>query len=262
MLDIKTLVLYICLTGMNMEKIKVSARQAAVYGLAVVGFITLVMLGASLAVYMTRFAPRMADRIGAAAVSLSEIFVPASPTLSVVPTTPPVLLFGTPTITVPTPTPEPKKPAVSVPKAGDKTTGTYQIGGTAAPVLTGLPDLTVTIGAVGYLATSSAESFIATSTVPSGSRPAVTFTIKNVGSNATGPWRFSASIPAQTAYIYQSQLQQSLNPGDSIDYTLGFDQANAGYDRMISISANFDRAIAESNTDNNNASTKVTVIGS
>jgi hypothetical protein len=132
----------------------------------------------------------------------------------------------------------------------------------AAPSLFGFPDLVVSIKDIGYLATSSAESFVASSTVPFGSRPAVVFTIKNVGTNATGAWRFSASIPTQTAYIYQSQLQPPLNPGDSIDYTLGFDQANKGANKMISITANFDRTITESNPDNNSASTNITILGS
>ncbi len=251
---------------MNTPETNTSTRQAAINGLAVVGFVTLVALGISLAVYSARYVPTAVGRLGAAAVSLSRIFKSApEPTLSVVSTSSTTISFGTvASTTTPTPTTTPK-PVVTAPKttAGDKTNSTYPISGTTgAPILSGLPDLIVTIKAVGYLATTSAESFIASSTVPVGGRPAVTFTIKNSGTNTTGQWRFSASIPTQTAYIYQSQQQQSLNPGDSIDYTLGFDQANKGTDQMISISANFDRAFIELTTDNNNASAKITILGS
>jgi hypothetical protein len=90
---------------------------------------------------------------------------------------------------------------------------------------------------------------------------AVRFTIKNVGTNVTGQWRWSASIPTESAFIYQSQPQQSLAPGDRIEYTLGFDQAIRGFERTISVSANFDRTVAESNPNNNSASAKITVLG-
>ena len=99
-------------------------------------------------------------------------------------------------------------------------------------------------------------------TAPSGSRPAVVFTIKNIGTNVAGSWRWSASIPTQTSYLYQSLPQQALNPGDSIEYTLGFDQANKGSGQMISVTANFDRAVAESDANNNSASATLTILGS
>lgn len=238
------------------------ARQMAIYSLALVGFMALVALGIALAVYSSRFAPNVMSRLGAAAVSLSELFRSAEhSSLSVIPTASTTISFGGATTTkLSTSTPM-KMPVSKTP--GTKSNTTYQISGaTSTPALSGLPDFIVTINGVGYLATSSAESFIASSTVPTGSRPAVKFTIKNVGTNATGQWRFSASIPTQSAYIYQSQLQQSLNPGDSIEYTLGFDQPAGGSNQTISITANFDTTVAESNTLNNSASTKVTILGS
>lgn len=252
---------------MDTNEINTPTRQAVINSLAVVGFIALIALGVSLAIYSARYVPTAVDRLGAAAVSLSQIFTPAPhPSLSVVPNASTTISFGngnatsTNATTTQTKTPA-EKPVATIPTtSGTKTTGTYPINGKA--VLSGLPDLIVTINAVGYLATSSPDSFIPSATVPSGSRAAVTFTIKNIGTNATGAWRFSASIPTQTAYIYQSLPQQSLNPGDSIDYTLGFDQANKGRGQTISVSANFDHAVTESNPDNNSASATLTILGS
>ena len=244
-----------------------STRQTAINSLAVIGFIALIALGVSLAVSSARCVPGAIDRIGVAAVSLSQIFTPGpEPTITVVPTASTTIPFGNAT-TTPTSTPTKiptKKPVTTQPvTAGPTTSGTYPIdGSTGTPILSGLPDLVTSINAVGYLATTSAESFVASSTVPYGSRAAVTFTIKNVGTNATGAWRFSASIPTQSAYIYQSQLQQSLNPGDSIDYTLSFDQPNRGAGQMISVSANFDRVVIESNSNNNSAAASITILGS
>ena len=237
-------------------------RRATVNGLAVVGFVALVAAGMWLAVYATRFVPAVVNGAGEAAVYLGSLFTLApEPTLSVIstPVASTTIPFGNATSTPATSTPQ--KTVKSV--AGPETSGAYQIdGATSTPTLFGLPDLIVEITAVGYLGGASASSFIASSTVPAGARPAISFTIKNIGTNAIGPWRFSASIPTSTAYIYQSQLQQSLNPGDRIDYTLGFDQAISGTDKMISITANFDRAVGESNMNNNSDSTKVTIIGS
>ncbi len=246
------------------------SRQAAVHGLAITGFITLMLLGMWLAVYSARFVPSVVGRIGTAAVYLGSVFTPSpAASLSVVPTASTTIPFGTASSTISTNIPTTASPATAVPKpiipsAGAATTGTYLLDATTTPsaaTLSGLPDLVVKIDAVGYLATSSAESFVATSTVPTGSRPAVRFTIKNIGTNMTGAWRWSATIPAQTAYTYQSTPQQSLAPGDSIDYTMGFDQADTGADKIISITANFDNAIKESNSANDSASTTVTVLG-
>lgn len=249
---------------MNTDQPLTPARRAALNGLAVVGFVALVAGGIWLAIYSTRFVPRVVNGLGSAAVYLGSVFTPKNtPVLSVVPnpTASTTIPFGPPdrAATSTGTAPKPMTPGGKTP--GEKTSGTYPIGGTVnAPY--GLPDLTVRIQATGYLATTSADSFVASSTVPSGSRPAVKFTVENVGTNVAGAWHFSASIPTQSAFIFNSPIQQSLNPGDRIDYTLGFDQATAGSNKMISITANFDRAIGESNTNNNSASAQVTILGS
>ncbi len=240
-------------------------RAAAIHTLAVVGFVALIGAGMWLAVYSTRYVPGVVGRIGTAAVYLGSVLTPAPPaSLSVVPT--PVasttIPFGesSPTTTPKTASVEPKTIATT---AGQKTTTTTQISGAATPnALSGLPDLVVSIKTVGYLSSTSTDSFVASQTVPAGNRPAISFSIKNIGTNATGAWRFSASIPTTLTPIYQSVPQQSLNPGDYIDYTLGFDQANRGTDQVISVTANFDRAVTESNSNNNSASAKVTILGS
>jgi len=252
---------------MEQQENKEIIRKAAINGLAVVGFVALIAAGLSLAVYSVRFIPTVVNGIGSAAVYLGSVFSPASD-LSVVPTgqAPSTIYFGeasstTSTNTVPTVV-APTSPSNVTTAAGTKTDNIYQISGTTTPTLFGLPDLAINITEIGYLNSVSTDSFIASSTVPANGRPAVKFTIKNIGTNKTGQWRWSAVIPTQSFYIYQSQLQQSLLPGESIDYTLGFDQANKGADQPISITVNFDHAVGESNTNNNSASTKLTIIGS
>lgn len=245
-----------------------SARQTMLNSFAIIGFIALMVLGIWFAIYSTRFVPRAVDGIDSAAVYLGSLFVSSSePSLSVVPIASTAIPFedASPTPAVVSSTDAtastPIKPSPVAPTAGDKTSGVYQISGTGTPVLSGLPDLQATIDAVGYLTTSSTDSFVASQTVPAGSRAAVRFTIRNIGTNATGAWRWSASIPTTSNQIYQSATQQSLSPGDYIDYTLGFDQANRGAGQMISVSANFDNSVTESTTNNNNASATVTILG-
>lgn len=265
---------YVYITIMNMNQnpmVTDSNRQAAVSGLAVVGFIALVASGMWLAVYSARFVPSAVSRLGAAAVSLSEIFTPGpSSSLSVVPTASTTIPFGTATSTATSTTPAatttPSTSGTGTPvatKPGTATSGTYPLSGaTSTPTgLYGLPDLVVNITAAGYLATTSAESFVTANTVPAGSRPAVKFTIKNTGTNVTGSWNFSATIPTSTGYLYTSVPQQSLAPGDSIDYTLGFDQANRGSNQTITIKANASNAVTESSTINDSASVTLTILG-
>ncbi len=86
---------------------------------------------------------------------------------------------------------------------------------TAAPRATslyGLPDLAVTITSVNSL--SSVQG-----------RNVIQFTVVNSGTNvARSGWTFNASLPYQgSTYTYQSAAQQALYPGDSIAYTLTYD---------------------------------------
>lgn len=252
--------------SMNEIGTNVPNRTTIINILAIAGFVALIGGGMWLAAYSTRYVPSVVGRMGAAAIYLGSVFTPAQePTLSVIPTASTTIPFGeetNPTDTLATETAVPQASKSIVPTAGKQTSKTIQIGNATTtattPVsLSGLPDLVVTINSVGYLASTTAESFVATTTVV-GYRPAVNFTIKNIGTNMTGSWRFRATIPTTTAYLYESQPQQSLAPGDSIDYTLGFDQANKGV-QTISVIADFDKTVKESNEDNNNTSTKVTI---
>ncbi|OGG67981.1 hypothetical protein A3E65_01145 [Candidatus Kaiserbacteria bacterium RIFCSPHIGHO2_12_FULL_56_13] len=247
-----------------------TAREAIERGLAIVGFIALVAFGIWLAIYGSRFVPTAIGRLGAAAVALTSVFVPAEPALSIVPTT--TIPFGEATNTFDELIEEPTAPATPAspvsPSPGARTSATFPISGTTTPPSTtvlpmGLPDLTATITAVGLLTASTTESFLATTTVMGGLRPAVKFSIQNIGTNvATSGWHFSAAIPTQTAYVFYSPTQQALGPGDRIEYVLGFDQASPGENRSISIVADSSQNVGESNENNNGSTATITIIGS
>lgn len=236
---------------MNDPEMRTLTRSTVINTLAVVGFVALIGASMWFAVYSTRFIPAIVNGIGEAAVYLGTVFSPApAPALTIVPatsTTTVATAVATTTSTIATTS----KPASTT--SGTKTTKIYQVAGTSAVVPHGLPDLAVTVTAVGYFKDASTDSFIASTTVPSGYQPAIKFTVKNVGTNWTGTWRFNASIPTRRLYVFESDPQQSLASGESIDYTLGFDQALVGTQQIASITANFDHAVQDKNIVNDSA---------
>lgn len=237
------------------------SRPAAVKAFAVVGFITLIVLGIWLAIASTRLVPALTHRVGVAAVALGTRLAPEE--------TPEgagdVITIGnkpTQTTNIGSIVTTPSHVAAT---AGTEQNTTVSLG--AAPVagtaaLHGLPDLEITVRGVGYMTGIEASTFVAADTVPAGYRPAISFIVKNIGTNVSGKWRFSAYVPATTSYLYQSVTQQSLNPGDSIDYTLSFDRPIAGADKIISVTVDPDHLVAESGESNNSIIKKITILAS
>jgi hypothetical protein len=240
-------------------------REAAIRGLAVVGLIALLALGMWLAIFLVQSIPGAMHRLGTAGVVFSSIFKDEDEGLVVVTAGTTTAPFPEETEEVASSTPPPPKPVAvpttPAPKPQPETTVATPIAvAPTPPALTGLPDLATTIIATGYLASSTLDSFVASSTSPKGTRPALTFSIKNIGTNiAQADWRFTAAIPTQYGYIYTSPLQQALRPGESIVYTLGFDQALPGENRSISIRADSSDWIAESSEANNSGTTQITI---
>ena len=96
-------------------------------------------------------------------------------------------------------------------------------------------------------------------TIYSGSTVGVQFTVTNTGSTATGPWSFNATLPTNSisnnnncygyncnnnyynnyngTYNYPSGTEPSLAPGQSMTFTIAFDNPNIGSD-TVNISAN------------------------
>lgn len=126
-----------------------------------------------------------------------------------------------------TPTEEVTTPVVTTKPATSGTQKPATTGTTAQPTavytaaprvsqLYGLADLKVTVTSVNSL--SSYQG-----------RTVVQFMVENVGTNvALSGWSFNAQLPMMNAqaYTYQSQAQQALYPGDSIAYTLTYDDPN------------------------------------
>lgn len=243
-------------------------RRAAVNGLAVVGFIALVFVGITLAIYAARYVPETVARLGAANVYFSSIFggdengedlevVPGEevpfpsddesnvdndnvPSLDEdekdeTPSTP-----STPT------TPRPTTPTV------------IQVPVTVPITPYGKADLTVRLMATGYLRSANTSSFVSDNEVPEGERPAVKFRVTNSGTNYTGTWNFKAKLPTTSSYTYESKNQASLAPGQYVDFTLGFDRPKDG-EQTITITIDSEDDVDEYNERNNTLSIEIEV---
>lgn len=240
-----------------------SGRQAALNALAIVGFIVLVIIGMALAVYAARFVPTAVSNIGSAAVYLSSQVFPADDDTDLV-VVPPVetVPFGDDPIvasSTPTTTPETTPAApVTNPRPGAPVTTVVQVGANPANYH-GLPDLVVESVQTGYLTSSNTSSFRASNEVPDGERGAVKFTVANRGTNISERFEFEVELPTTRRYTYNSRTQQTLRPGERIEYVLGFDQTREGNDRTITIDVDPDDDIDESNESNNDRSVSVDI---
>jgi hypothetical protein len=230
-------------------------RRAAVNALAVVGFIALVLVGVLLAVYTARKLPELSSRLGGASVSLSSIFHRNGdePELNVVTSTT-TIPFDDAT-TTPATTTTPAKPAV---RPG---TPSYITVTVPKPVsLYGDPDLTVRITDVGYLRRDGdTDTFVSSHNVPRGKDSAVKFTVTNVGTNRSGSWKFEADVPTSPSQDFTSPTQDSLGPGDRVDYVLGFEKGRRGDDREITITVDSKDTVDESNERNNEDSETIDI---
>ncbi len=223
---------------------KGAARRAIFNALMVVGFIALLIIGIMLAIYSARYIPGAISKINLPKTDTSD----TPPNLTVVSSTTTIPFTTTTTTLTP-----PKTSEDTIDAPVTKTVATHP------RVPYGNPDLAVTILSTGYLAGDSTDSFVPASIIPPGARPAVKFSIADVGTNSTGPWNFLAKIPNINGTVFNSPIEPSMNPGDHIVFTLGFNQALLGPAQTITVIADPANQIVESNEGNNSAAVAVTI---
>jgi hypothetical protein len=137
-------------------------------------------------------------------------------------------------------------PTVSPGDGGENGDGT---SGEPKPPQVSAPDLRVRIINFGILDPNT-RAFIPQSIVRPTDTAAVRFEVANIGSRGTGGWLFTATLPTEPARSYSSTLQQSLNPGDRIEYTLSFSNITTG-GGTFRITADPSNQVAEANENNN-----------
>ena len=240
------------------------SRQAAVNALAIVGFIVLIIIGMALAIYAATFVPSALSRVGSAAVYLSSQVFPSGEgdtDLVVVPPTETVPFGDDAEVATSTPTTTPATggTVTTNPRPGTPTTTVIPVQVPASTNYYGLPDLVIENVQTGYLSSSNTSSFRASSRVPDGERGAVKFTIANRGTNVSGRFDFEVELPTTRGYTYSSRTQQSLRPGERIEYVMGFDQTREGNSRRIEITVDQDDDVRESNESNNDRSVTIDI---
>ena len=246
-------------------------HNAAANALMVVAFLVLIFIGIAIAIYSSRYVPMA---INTFSTENGVTGLPSNPNQNAVAVTPGTSIpFGTQqmaTSTVMTTSSFPTTgPGYSTLPNGYQTLAQQNVPTSqtasayeAPRAPYGLADLNVQIIAVGYLANSSNASFVATPVIPVGARAAVEFSIGNTGTNVTGPWAFTAQIPTDNGYTFNSPVEPSLNPGDHTVFTLAFDQVPTGPAEQITIIADPRNYIQEITKNNNVAETSVAVVGS
>jgi hypothetical protein len=231
-----------------------TGRSAAISAFAVVGFIALILVGVWLAIYTSRHTSKLSSKLNSASVSLSSIFHKDEPKLEVVATSTKTSLpieaattTATSTVVV-----EPAKQSVSSPEPSPAPVQQPVVVTPVPAPLYGNPDLAITVSDVGFTAQNgNTASFVGSNDIPFGQNGAIKFTVTNVGTNASGAWNFAVNIPTSPMQNYVSPLQPSLNPGDSVDFTLGFDRGYSTGQKTITVTVDPDNRINESNKGNN-----------
>ena len=230
-------------------------RKAAVTALATVGFVALLLIGITLAIYSARYIPLALSKLtpGSSSNPNSLSVISASTTI-------PFGDYGSSTLTATSTT-------ALYPNSGTQTGYATPETPTAPKTPTtpkhvvpyGLPDLSITIIATGYLSGPTTASFVPASIVPPGARPAVQFSVADIGTNSTGPWGFLAHIPSINNTTFNSPVEPSLNPGDHTVFTLGFNEAIPGQSQPITVVVDPNNQIQESTKSNNTATVFETI---
>jgi len=120
----------------------------------------------------------------------------------------------------------------------------------------GTPDLVVRVLARGYINRVTGV-FTPASSLPSNQPAAIKFEVANFGDKNTGTWTFHADLPSQTNPSYDSPVQQNLGPGDSIVYTLAFENLNPNQVNRLNLFVDPKNYIYERSEANNNISVDI-----
>lgn len=111
-------------------------------------------------------------------------------------------------------------------------------------------DLTANILETGYI-NKETLAFVAAKEVKPDQRAAIRFEIVNIGSKRASDWTFAAVLPTFPGYIFQSNTQQTLNPGDRVQFTLGFDSILKKTENEFIINVDPIGSVQETNETNN-----------
>jgi len=128
----------------------------------------------------------------------------------------------------------------------------------------GTLDLALTILAVGVANEDSGDFTAATGsidpdTLSSHEVLAVKFQVENLGSKESGDWEFEAELPTRPRNTFHSRHNDSLFPGERIEFVLGFDREQRNSMIEVDIAVDPDNDINEVSEANNNLTAKISL---
>jgi subtilase family serine protease len=137
---------------------------------------------------------------------------------------------------------------------GTGTTNIYPSAGSGSGTVSnpnGTTDLAINILSYGTLDKSTNVYTATTSPVNRSDRIAIRFEVTNRGNKTSSVWRFNGYLPTNPAQTFNSDEQSSINPGDKIQYTLGFDQMQDQRSNILKVEVDPSNSVIESNKTNN-----------
>lgn len=118
------------------------------------------------------------------------------------------------------------------------------------------PDLVVKIIDIGVL--GSNNQFYYDNSLNDNDTIAVRFEVQNVGGSHTGNWRFTVDMPTEDNNLFESNNQSSLSPGETRQFTIGFDNPDTGSNN-VTIEVDSDDDVNENSESNNDDSERIHV---
>ncbi len=225
-------------------------EKATVNGLAIIGFIGLVIAGMLLAVYAARYVPGALSRLSSAVYLSSDKTgdeeTPAAETPDAEKPQAPVV--------VPTDdNNDEETPRTGGPQYVAPTIPTYTYTTTTEKPLSGRADLALSGVRVGYFRGSS---FIEDNEVPDGRDMALKFTVRNSGTNVASGWGIRVNVEGERTATGAGGV---LYPDGSQAFTLRVTNPEAGNSREISIEVDYQDDVDESNERNNDRELEIDV---
>lgn len=252
------------------NSIEAGSHQAAIHGLAIVGFIALIVLGIVLAIYAARYVPvtvshLMGNNPETTLTTVPTTTVPFSDTTAAT-TSEAIATSTTATTTHTYPTGsihEPQTTSGQIIGYHTVTSNTYTPGSIAIAsngTYTGLSNLVATITDVGYL--DSKGNFVSTRDLTHSEQLVVKILVSNTGTNATGEWTIHTVIPtsSKAAFVHDEQ-EPSLEPNGILPLTLTLTKGKlrTGDDQQILVQVDSGNDVTESNENDNEDTATINV---
>lgn len=124
----------------------------------------------------------------------------------------------------------------------------------------GKSDLSIRLIDTGII-NRNTKQFIQTNTMGTGDEVGMRFEVKNIGTNVSGSWNLKATLPSLSSPNYISDYQRSLNPGDRMEFTLGFDNPTSLGSISAYVSVDPNNSISENSESNNSLNIPFNITG-